>query len=146
MTRIAQFYTIWHTMNFPVTREYLRTCVREEIIAEKEKRQRYEFYEVLVKRICNDVENMILNNPTRETQYIWKNNIGILGHWRTFLDGRHDPIAYYNGRIKRYDSNYLKDAAVQSYLLEFLEVLKRNFVGCDIVTDPLQTYIMIGWT
>lgn len=130
-------------MNFPVTREYLRTCVREEVIAEKEKGQRYEFYEALVKRICNDVENMILKSPTRETQYVWK-DVGILAHWRIFLDSRYsaDPISYYNGRIK---PHHPKDAAVQSYIPEFLELLKTKFIGCDIVTDPLQTYIMIVW-
>ena len=130
-------------MNFPVTREYLRTCVREEVIAEKEKRQRYEFYEVLVKRICSDVENMILKSPTRETQYVWK-HVGILGYWRIFLDSRYsaDPISYYNGHI---GPHHPKDAAAQSYIPEFLEVLKTKFIGCDIVMDPLQTYILIVW-
>ena len=136
-------------MNFPVTREYLRTCVREEIIAEKEKRQRYEFYEVLVKRICSDVENMILKSPTRETQFVWK-DIEIIGRWQQCLremDSRYsaDPISYYNAWISHHYSRSRNDAPIQPWLPEFLEVLKTKFIGCDVIVDPLQTYIMIVW-
>ena len=32
------------------------------------------------------------------------------------------------------------------YLPRFVEKLKETFVGCDIIIDPLKTYLIIDWS
>ena len=32
------------------------------------------------------------------------------------------------------------------YLSRFIEKLKETFIGCDIIVDPLKTYIIIDWS
>ena len=31
-------------------------------------------------------------------------------------------------------------------LSRFIEKLKENFIGCDIIIDPLKTYLIIDWS
>jgi hypothetical protein len=32
------------------------------------------------------------------------------------------------------------------YLPQFIEKLKETFIGCDIIIDPLKTYLIIDWS
>jgi len=34
----------------------------------------------------------------------------------------------------------------RAHLPQFIEKLKEAFIGCDIIIDPLQTYIIIDWS
>jgi hypothetical protein len=35
---------------------------------------------------------------------------------------------------------------VAKYLPEFIDLLKENFIDCDIIVDPLKTYLIIDWS
>jgi hypothetical protein len=35
---------------------------------------------------------------------------------------------------------------LNGYLLQFIDKLKEIFVGCDIIVDPLKTYLIIDWS
>jgi hypothetical protein len=35
---------------------------------------------------------------------------------------------------------------VREHLPQFIEKLKAVFIGCDIITDPLKTYLIIDWS
>ena len=39
---------------------------------------------------------------------------------------------------------------IDKYINEFIDKLtdklKENFIGCDIIIDPLKTYIIIDWS
>ena len=32
------------------------------------------------------------------------------------------------------------------YLPQFIDKLKETFIGCDIIVDPLKTYLIIDWS
>lgn len=32
------------------------------------------------------------------------------------------------------------------YLLQFIEKVKAVFIGCDVIADPLYTYLIIDWS
>jgi hypothetical protein len=133
-------------MQSPVTREYLKNFDRKHYIAEKEKQQRYDFYAILIKSIFDELEKAMLNIAISDTKYVWK-NIGILGHWRTFVNFRqYEAIQYYNNNLKQQNYDGIKDKNLIKFLPEFIDVLKQNFVGCDIIVDPLKTYLIIDWS
>jgi len=134
-------------MEFPMTRESLKSFNREFHIAEKERQQRYDFYMTLIKKICNDVEQTLLNSKTPVTQYVWK-DIGVIGDWKNFINNLNmanmiiAPIAPKGlpaGTIRNSES-------VTKYLPEFISLLKENFIDCDIIVDPLKTYLIIDWS
>jgi hypothetical protein len=35
---------------------------------------------------------------------------------------------------------------IDEYLPLFVEKLKEVFIGCDIIIDPLKTYLIIDWS
>ena len=35
---------------------------------------------------------------------------------------------------------------VREHLPQFIEKLKAVFIGCDIIIDPLKTYLIIDWS
>ena len=159
-------------MEFPITREALQNFNRAAAQEKKEKEQRYDFYKTLIKYICKDVENkmmtsqQILNNslglpqnfnPQHDTgsvlnatQYVWK-DIGILAHWPTLIHTQNqnydNAIQYYkrnNLGKNGYNVNHAKQ--FNQSLPEFIEMLKETFIGCDIIVDPLKTYLIIDWS
>ena len=36
--------------------------------------------------------------------------------------------------------------SISAYLPRFIEKLKEVFIGCDIIVDPLKTYLIIYWS
>jgi len=34
----------------------------------------------------------------------------------------------------------------REYFPQYIEKLKAIFIGCDVIVDPLQTYIIIDWS
>ena len=136
-----------------MTRESLKSFNREFHIAEKERQQRYDFYMTLIKKICNDVEQTLLNSKTPVTQYVWK-KIGIIGQWKTLINLPNiigsipivvDPTSHYDRMCHRTDT-ILNSESVAKYLPEFIDLLKENFIDCDIIVDPLKTYLIIDWS
>ncbi len=111
-------------MKFPITRKDLQAFdyVKEKE-EEKEEENQKQFKQIL-DGLCKEFQqNMILNS--REKKFVWKKR-GI------------DSIRYL-GCITR-------DEMVDKYLPMFIEKLKELFIGCDIIIDPLKTYLIIDWS
>ena len=158
-------------MQFPITREGLQNFNREAAQKEKDKQQRYDFYNSLIKHICNDIEKMMMSiqilphnsadymrheRMLKDKQYIWK-DIGILGHYSTFIhhskitkSSNPNPIEYYNNpnnpTIRNFGHTLPQQQEFNQSLPEFIEILKETFIGCDIIIDPLKTYLIIDWS
>ena len=134
-------------MDFPVTRQYLKEFNREFHIAEKERLWRYDFYMTLIKKISTGIEQTLLNSKIPTTQYVWRDIIAI-AHWKNIMNSiipRIDPVEIY----KRYygtGTNQQTDETLTKYLPEFISLLKENFIDCDIIVDPLKTYLIIDWS
>lgn len=147
-------------MQFPITRESLRSFNREFYIAEKERQLRYDLYMTIIKKICNDVEQILLNTKTPVTQYVW-GDIRIIGYLDHFTKNRNadiiktpnivDLIKTHNiqhaiMRMGTHVPDKEKDETLTKYLPEFIDLLKETFINCDIIVDPLKTYLIIDWS
>ena len=48
---------------------------------------------------------------------------------------------YYNKYKCSFDTNQYNE-----FIDKLTDKLKENFIGCDIIIDPLKTYIIIDWS
>jgi hypothetical protein len=158
-------------MQFPITREALQNFDGEAALKAKQKQQRDDIYRMIIQDICKDIETGMMpmqllpkgspqNSPWKiqqdsiknDKKYIWK-HIGILERWDIFLKphmwgNSGNPVEYYkfhsgNGTLGR---NMMRSEDFNQSLPEFIELLKETFVGCDIIVDPLKTYLIIDWS
>jgi len=130
-------------MKFPITRECLKA-----LDPQKEKKEKYEFLiqthiKSLVSDICRDIEFLVLYEiPSNQNPKYNDSN-----------KKRHDELI----RDKRYIWD-LKNIRInplpptytsigESILIpRLVEKLKETFIGCDIIVDPLKTYLIIDWS
>ena len=136
-------------MKFPITRETLYA-----IDPVKERKEKYdialEFHiKSLVDEICYELESIILwEIPTLKTGYMVTtdyiqemiNKRGALMRNKRYI---------WNGlkNIRMNPSNSKEISVNESILIQRLvEKLKGTFVGCDIIIDPLKTYLIIDWS
>ena len=106
-------------MKFPITRESLQTYNQvkaQEELIEEENQKK--ITEVL-DRLCKEFKQCMPSNSNNK-KFVWKN----IQQIRSICKG------------SKYDE----------YLPQFIEKLKEIFIGCDIIIDPLKTYIIIDWS
>ena len=97
----------------------------------------------VVNDICYDIERIILYEvqANQSTKYIDNNK------------KRHDELI----RDKRYiwELTYIRKNPIipnrsnvnESILIpRLVKKLKETFIGCDIIIDPLKTYVIIDWS
>lgn len=137
-------------MDFPVTRQYLKEFNREFYIAEKERLGRYDFYMSLIKRISTGIEQTLLNSKIPITQYVWR-DIMIIGGWKNIMNQPRILNNIMNQpqiNLVQHCSQYCQYSSEEltKYLPEFISLLKENFIDCDIIVDPLKTYLIIDWS
>lgn len=118
------------TMKFPITRECLQAFgykKQEEKRKEEEERKEEEIQKKLapmLESFCKDFERYISSN-IYENKFVWWN----IGPIKEMSPG-----------------TSIGDMEKTPYLPRFVEKLKETFVGCDIIIDPLNSYIMIDWS
>jgi hypothetical protein len=42
--------------------------------------------------------------------------------------------------------NYPNNSSKNDYIPVFIDKVKETFIGCDIIIDPLKTYLIIDWS
>lgn len=72
-------------------------------------------------QLINIIRTEIQHNP-KENKYVWR-NLHLARQLHTRLPTETDE-----------------------YLPQFIEKLKETFIGCDIIVDPLKTYLIIDWS
>ena len=145
-------------MKFPITRNELQNFNKKKEINEKEKEERYKFFNILIEDICNKLENELLNPwiNKNDTKIIWK-DIDFLLFWKelsnsnkcNFYQLSYDNIKNTfnrNYNHPNYHRTMEQEVKLNEYLVEFIDLLKKNFIDCDITVDPLKTYIIIDWS
>jgi len=110
-------------MKFPITREELQSYNNSSIIQQRIDEKISE----IIKNICDDFEKNLLNN-LNEKKFVWYGNI--------------DKIIQYNWGAYGLSKS---TTYIQSKKNDFMNKLRELFIGCNIISDPLQTYIMIDW-
>jgi hypothetical protein len=109
-------------MKFPITRESLQAfdyAKEKEELREEEIQKR--FMQIL-EGLCNEFKQSMPSN-SKEKKFVWR---------------RLDMIRQFH--ISGFSSK------MDEYLPMFIEKLKEVFIGCDIIIDPLKTYLIIDWS
>jgi hypothetical protein len=110
-------------MKFPITREELQAfnySKEQEELKEEEIQKR--FTQILDK-LCKDFKQT-MNSNSHEKKFIWREINHII-----------------QLQIHGYNTQHKTD-----YLPQFIDKIKKVFIGCDIIVDPLQTYLIIDWS
>jgi len=113
-----------HSMKFPITRESLQAF---DPVKEQEELMEEAVQKALAENLmylCNEFKRIMPSN-TREKRFVWRNIHNIR-----------------NINLPGFASQHNTDV----YLPRFVEKLKETFVGCDIIIDPLKTYLVIDWS
>ena len=132
-------------MKLPITKEYLQRFDKNTYIIEEENKIRFEYYDILIKHIVDGIKYKLLHQPSTqlklEPQFTWK-YLELLPLWNTYMTyGKNgDLVAFYQKNRDPYNK------INEYYIYEFLEIVKNNFKGCNIIVDPLKTYIIIDWS
>ena len=116
-------------MKFPITRESLQAfdyAKEQEELKEEEIQKRFT---QLIDIICSEIQQ---NMFSKEKKYVWRNL-----HLARNL---HTNIHLGCGVTTNISKN------IDDYLPQFIEKLKETFIGCDIIVDPLKTYLIIDWS
>ena len=109
-------------MEFPITRERLQKYrVNEAVLVETKQRVLKE-----IQVICKDVERTVLS--TYENKYIYR-----------------IPYFVKNGELR--PSNGLNNGInAAGFLKELVVAINNTFPDCNVMVDPLETYILIDWS
>ena len=110
-------------MKFPITRESLQEFdfAREQADRKEEAIQKR--FDLILEQLCNEFKQSMSAN-IREKKFVWRNIHQI----------KHVPGIPDN------------DMEREKYLPRFVEKLKETFIGCEIIIDPLKTYLIIDWS
>ena len=121
-------------MKFPITREELQTYTYSSIRQQRIEDGINQKISEIIQKICDDFERNLPNN-VNEKKFVWYwekgNGIDKIIQYSSGEYGLSDP-----SEMKIYTENKKKD---------FMERLRELFIGCTIIMDPLQTYILIDW-
>jgi len=109
-------------MKFPITRESLQAfdyLKEQEELKEEEIQKRFT---LILEELCKEFKQGMPSN-SKEKKFVWRGlrNITMMNH------------PDYNSSKK-------------DYIPIFIERLKELFIGCDIIIDPLKTYLIIDWS
>jgi len=109
-------------MKFPITRETLQAFDYAQEQKQLQEEQTKKIITQILDTLCKEFERNMLSN-SKEKKFVWR-NIQMINN------------AFNRNVYKTYDE----------YVDQFLEKLKEIFIGCDIIIDPLKTYIIIDWS
>ena len=106
-------------MKFPITRETLQAfdyAKEQKEIMEEENQKRLT---LILDQLCKEFKQSMPSN-VKEKKFVWRqlHNIRMI-----------------SGHNK-----------MDEYLSQFIDKLKDVFIGCDIIIDPLKTYVIIDWS
>lgn len=122
---------VCYRMKFPITRESLQAFDLAKEQAEREEEEIQKRFALILEGLCKEFQRSMPSN-TREKRFVWR-NIGQIKDMKAVSQ------CVTIGDVKK---------AMQDIecLPRFVEKLKETFVGCDIIIDPLKTYLIIDWS
>jgi hypothetical protein len=110
-------------MKFPITRESLQAFdyakEQEEVKEEEVQKQ----LTLILEGLCKEFKQAMPSN-IKEKRFVWK------GIRHITMINNSQPY------------NILK----KDYIPIFIDKVKEVFIGCDIIIDPLKTYLIIDWS
>lgn len=122
-------------MKFPITRTELQNHTKDSILKELKEEMIYLHLYRIIRNIKEDFEKNFLVG-SKDRRFIIK----LDSAFRNKLIVQ-DPSSY--GITTNY---FTKLLGFKISIDSIIESLKKNFLGCDIIVDPLETYILIDWS
>ena len=119
-------------MKFPITRESLQAF---DFVKEQEEKLEEELqnrFAQILDGICKEFQRTMQLN-SKEKKFVWRNM-----HLLSSL-----PMGEY--RASPFGTTFTQSGKPLE-LPKFIEKLKGVFIGCDIIVDPLKTYLIIDWS
>jgi len=110
-------------MKFPITREKLQAFEYTTELLELRQEELQKRIEIVLENLCKTFKMNIQSN-SKEKKFVWQLN-------------------YFN-MISIPNSKF--SYTLDEYLPQFIDKLKETFIGCDIIIDPLKTYLIIDWS
>ena len=127
-------------MKFPITRETLQELTVEKVLKERAEEEIEKKLHELLEEVCV-VFQLSIESTLNEKKFVW-HGLGAIRYLG--LPAGYIPLQIPSGysRAQGAPSRYNYDV----YLPTFIEKLKEKFIDCDIVIDPLKTYLIIDWS
>jgi hypothetical protein len=124
-------------MKFPITRESLQAFdyakEQEEVKEEEVQKQ----LTLILDKLCKEFKQAMPSN-SKEKRFVWQGirhitmfNTPLITPMNTPLETK-SPLAY--------------NSSKKDYIPIFIDKVKEVFIGCDIIIDPLKTYLIIDWS
>ena len=112
-------------MKFPSTRESLQAfdyAKEQEELKEEEIQKRLT---LILDGLCKEFKQTMPSN-SKEKKFVWRglNNITTMS----------------------FQDRNSADRISAKYVPIFIDKVKEVFIGCDIIIDPLKTYLIIDWS
>ena len=137
-------------MKFPISRESLQAFNYAKELEELREEEVQKRLAQILEQLCAEFkENM--NTNSKQKRFIWR-RINLLMQFemgmakpkympsKDHVPGK-DLVCHVPGKDLIYEK-----ASFMEYLPQFIDKLKELFVGCDIIIDPLKTYLIIDWS
>jgi len=109
-------------MKFPITRESLQAFDYAKEWEELKEEEIQKKLTQILEQLCKQFKQNMPSN-SKEKKFVWDLN--------------------HNIRMMNFEDRHLPK---KDYIPIFIDNLKRVFIGCDIIIDPLKTYLIIDWS
>ena len=124
-------------MKFPITRESLQAFdyakEQEELKEEEIQKQ----LTLILERLCKEFQQAMPSN-IKEKRFVWNGLHNITRFNATLIETMNTPLEM--------KSPLAYNSSKKDYIPIFIDKLKEVFIGCDIIIDPLKTYLIIDWS
>jgi 3-deoxy-D-manno-octulosonic-acid transferase len=113
-------------MKFPITRKSLQEFDFVKDQEELKEKQIQKRLEETIEQLCEEFKRSMSSN-SKEKKFVWRKLQTIrLFRLEGVVSGTH--------------------LSTDEYISEFIKKLKEVFIDCDIIIDPLKTYLIIDWS
>jgi hypothetical protein len=117
-------------MKFPITRESLQAFDSSKDAEELFEEEIQKHHNAILDSICFKFKRDIELN-SKERRFVWRELHTLRIIYKTIDLGV---------------GSTCKKINIDHYLPRFIEKLNETFIGCDIIVDPLKTYLIIDWS
>ena len=120
-------------MKFPITRQSLQAFDNDKEQNELKEEEFQKKFAQLLENICTEFKKNMPSN-SKKKMFVWR----LEGLCQFHVRGISNYGSFNSGTIITENFN--------EHIPMLIEKLKQLFIGCDIVVDPLKTYLVIDWS
>jgi hypothetical protein len=127
-------------MEVPITRQSLQAFDNDKEENELKAKEFQKKFAQLLENICTEFKKNMPSN-SKKKKFVW-----YLQGLRQLHVPRITNFGSYNGNSSIINSGTIITENFNEHIPMLIEKLKQLFIGCDIIIDPLKTYLVIDWS